>query len=144
MRIAAASAGRENREGMVDVAAVLRELGSKELEVARTLDWVGVTGRRQSTSACPVSNFVRLYFPDAFDVVVTPTDVCVWEEHVSVPTLAAHVETPTPISSFIASFDSGKYPRLDDRVGSLGSEWVEHVLTNDANAASLTPHRVPV
>lgn len=128
---------------MVEVASLLRQLGSKEWEVARTLDWAGVTGQRQSTSTCPVANFVRLYFPNAFDIVVTTTDVCVWEEQAPTPTLVSRIETPTPVSSFISSFDSGKYPRLDDRVHSVRGEWVQQALATNSNVDSVALHPTP-
>ena len=128
---------------MIEVASLLRQLGSKEWEVARTLDWAGLTGRRQSTSNCPVANFVRLYFPNAFDVIVTTGEVCVWEEQAPVPALVSRIETPEPVSSFIASFDSGKYPRLDDRVDSVRGEWVRQSVETDLNVDPVALHPIP-
>lgn len=100
---------------MTDVRSVLGGLGADQVQVAKTLDWAGVTGRRHSTTKCPVANYLRLYYPDSFDVVVTPDRVCIWEEQDSLPTLSHDVPTPQCVRDFVSSFDSGKHPRLDDQ-----------------------------
>lgn len=94
---------------------VLDQLGEDEQSIAKTLDWAGVKGRRGSTSECPVANFVRLYYPDAYEVVVTPQQVCLWEEEDSMPRVTETLLTPEVISAFVASFDQGRYPTLDHR-----------------------------
>lgn len=105
-----------------DVESLLDQLGSREWEVARTLDWAGVTGRRRSTSSCPVANFLRLYYPDAFDVTITPTSVRVWEQRAFMPTISWQMETPPAVRCFLSSFDEGTYPRLDEELDLFGLE----------------------
>lgn len=129
---------------MVDLGSLLEQLGSKDWEIARTLDRAGVTGRRQSISMCPLANFVRLYFPQAFDVVVTPTSVCVWEQRDSMPAISSQLETPRSVRSFISSFDKGDYPRLDECLDSFRSESVQWPLFAESKFVEPVPQcRVP-
>jgi hypothetical protein len=105
--------GERENVGMDDLGSVLAGLGVDPQRTARILDWAGIRGHRHSTSKCPVANFVRLYYPEAYDVVVTPSRVCVWEERDSFPSISAQAPTPPWVRDFVSAFDRGKHPRLD-------------------------------
>lgn len=123
--IAVSHIAREfGRFDVEDLESIIAALGPRETRVARVLEWAGVTGVRGSPNRCPVAGFIRLFFPEAFEITVTPSAVQVWRYDREFPTLDHQIPTPQAIRAFVMSFDRGTYPRLDDNGLSLGESEV--------------------
>jgi hypothetical protein len=95
-----------------DVHDALTALGDNPDTVAATLHRLGHRGCRGSAVNCPVANYLRNQFPDAYDIDVDVADVAVYP----LPGDGRDVliaNTPTAVAEFIELFDrKSGYPEL--------------------------------
>ena len=57
---------------------------------------------------CPVANYLKSKFPDAYTVGVDPDDCSVWGEFDY-----TYIQSPKRIAKFIKRFDEGEFPELE-------------------------------
>jgi hypothetical protein len=91
------------------VKVAVAALGDTPDAIAAALSAAGATGRRESSSHCPVAAYLLA------DCVPPGTSVSVGTLLITLtPPVGrpAFVRTPGPVHAFLTAFDSGAYPHL--------------------------------
>lgn len=92
------------------VIGILSALGSDRWQVAYNLATMGFKGVRGSTSDCPVSNYLKMFYPDTL-FIVGNTYVAGLEEDIGI--IFDDVPSLHGVWDFSTFFDAGEYPGLD-------------------------------
>jgi hypothetical protein len=96
-------------EALSDVLAVTILLNEMDrwTDIAKELEAQGIKGYRGDACQCPVARFVKQTLPVHFTVS---------QSYFVVNHIDQNYVTPRRVAEFIADFDMGYHPRLEDKV----------------------------
>lgn len=82
----------------------LKELGSTQKEIVRTLHMLGVKGIKGSFSSCPLAKYLQHALNNNL-IYITPYSIKYLEER---------IDLKSPFNNFVECFDAGLYPYLEE------------------------------
>lgn len=95
------------------IRLTLESLGTSSEEVAATLAGRGISGQRDTGGSCPLARLIQQDIPETAGYFVAAG---YWVQETYVETPGEDVDLPPGAVQFVADFDAGLYPHLDEEV----------------------------